>query len=63
MVILIKKWPNGTATLITEMGQVLSTFTTVEDAKSACQEWEDIQNETMEVREINNCAMEQAIGL
>lgn len=62
MVILIKKWPNNTVTLMTEMGQVLSTFTTVEDAKSACQQWEDIQNETMEVRELNNQVLAQAVG-
>ena len=54
MVILIKKWPNHTATLMTEMGQVLSTFSTVEDAKSACHQWEYIQKETMELREFSN---------
>ncbi len=63
MVILIKKWPNDTATLMTEMGQVLFTFSTVEDAKSACHQWEYIQNETMELREFSNNMLQQAVRL
>lgn len=32
----IKEWPDDTASLLTEDGQVIWTFSSVEDAKSAC---------------------------
>lgn len=35
----IKEWPNKTATLLSESGEVLWTFSTVADAEQAYREW------------------------
>ena len=39
MRVFVKEWPNKTATLLTENGQVIWTFDSVALAKSACREW------------------------
>ncbi len=35
----IKAWPDNRATLMTDLGQILMTFPSVEEAASACREW------------------------
>ena len=37
----IKEWPNKTATIMTEDGQVVWTFSSMEEARRACHEWQD----------------------
>lgn len=44
MTFYIKAWPDNTATLMTEIGQILWTFPSVEEAAQACQEWYDINS-------------------
>ena len=39
MRVVIKEWPNRTATLMTEIGQVVWTFSSIELARAACSEW------------------------
>ena len=39
MVFYLKVWPDETATLMTQMGQILWTFPTVEEALAVCREW------------------------
>lgn len=39
MRIVIKEWPNRTATIMTEIGQVVWTFSSVEQARAACRDW------------------------
>jgi len=39
MRVVIKEWPNRTATLMTEIGQVVWTFSSAEHARAACREW------------------------
>jgi hypothetical protein len=39
MKLLIKEWPNKTATVMTETGQVVWTFSNREIARDACQAW------------------------
>ncbi len=42
---LIKEWPNKMATLMTEDGVVLWTFSDVEEARKVWQDWCSLQNE------------------
>jgi hypothetical protein len=39
MKLFIKEWPNKTATIMTENGQVVWTFSNREIARDACQAW------------------------
>jgi len=39
MRLFVKEWPNKTATLMTENGQVVWTFGSVREAWQACREW------------------------
>jgi len=39
MRMVIKEWPNRTATIMTEIGQVVWTFSSTEQARAACREW------------------------
>lgn len=42
MKVFIKVWPNNTATVMTDNGQVLWTFSNVAEARKACREWHSI---------------------
>ena len=37
----IKEWPNKTATILTEDGQIVWTFASMEEARQVCREWQD----------------------
>jgi len=39
MRVFIKEWPNKTATIMTWNGQVIWTYSSVEEARQACEEW------------------------
>jgi len=41
MTFYIKQWPNGNATLMTDTGAVLWTFTSIDEAKNACRDLSD----------------------
>lgn len=45
MYCLIKEWPNKMATLMTEDGVVLWTFSDVEEARKVWQDWCSLQND------------------
>ncbi len=45
MMVLIKEWPNKTATILTENGQVVWTFSNVAAACTACREWQGINTD------------------
>lgn len=45
MYCLIKEWPNKMATLMTEDGVVLWTFSDVEEARRVWQDWCSLQND------------------
>lgn len=47
MYCLIKEWPNKMATLMTEDGVVLWTFSNVEEAHQVWQDWCSLQNDKM----------------
>jgi hypothetical protein len=42
MKVYIKEWANKTATLLTENGEVVWTFSSVSEARQACQDWRSI---------------------
>lgn len=44
MYCLIKEWPNKMATLMTEDGVVLWTFSDIEEARNVWQDWCSFQN-------------------
>lgn len=44
MYCLIKEWPNKMATLMTEDGVVLWTFSNVEEARKVWHDWCSLQN-------------------
>jgi hypothetical protein len=52
MKLFIKVWPNKTATIMTENGQVVWTFSSREIARNACQEWFTALAEKVEYCEI-----------
>jgi hypothetical protein len=52
MKLFIKEWPNKTATIMTETGQVVWTFSNREMARHACQEWFTTLAENVEYCEI-----------
>jgi hypothetical protein len=52
MRVFVKEWPNQTATLLTENGQVIWTFDSVALAKSACREWFSTLAEHTEIFEL-----------
>lgn len=39
MRVVIKEWPDSTATIMTDIGQVVWTFNSAELARSTCREW------------------------
>lgn len=47
MYCLIKEWPNKMATLMTEDGVVLWTFSNVEEARQVWQDWCALQKEKL----------------
>ncbi len=52
MKLFIKEWPNKTATIMTENGQVVWTFSNREIAQHACHEWFRTLAEKVEYCEI-----------
>jgi hypothetical protein len=52
MKLFIKEWPNKTATIITENGQVVWTFSNREIARHACEQWFATLAEKVEYCEI-----------
>ena len=42
MKVYIKEWPNQTATIMTDNGQVIWTFSSMEEAHQACKEWHNL---------------------
>lgn len=40
----IKTWPDDTATLMTDNGQVLWSFHSLDDAVSVCREWYNLND-------------------
>jgi len=45
MYCLIKEWPNKMATLMTEDGVVLWTFSDIEEARKVWKDWCSLQND------------------
>ncbi|MHB8743125.1 MAG: hypothetical protein ACYC9L_08340 [Sulfuricaulis sp.] len=45
MKFFIKEWPDTTATLMTEHGQVIWTFSSMQAAIKACAEWAGDKNQ------------------
>jgi hypothetical protein len=43
--LLIKEWVNRTATVMTENGQVLWTFSSLAAARAACREWQALSGD------------------
>ena len=39
MRVVIKEWPNRTASIMTDIGQLVWTFSSAEMARAACREW------------------------
>ena len=39
MKVYITEWPNKTATILTENGEVIWSFSSVPEARQACDEW------------------------
>lgn len=54
MYCLIKEWPNKMATLMTEDGVVLWTFSDVEEARKVWQDWCSLQNDKIANQMENN---------
>lgn len=48
MMFHIKEWQDGHATLMTETGEVLWTFSSIDEAKRACRDWSNIHRESIE---------------
>lgn len=46
MKFFIKRWPDDTATLMTESGQVIWTFSNMQEAIQGCTEWVGTGEET-----------------
>lgn len=42
MRVFIKEWPNKTATIMSENGQVIWTFSTAAQARQACRAWHNL---------------------
>ncbi len=42
MHVIIKQWPNKTATIMSENGQVIWTFSSVSEARLACSDWHNL---------------------
>jgi hypothetical protein len=42
MQVIIKEWPNKTATIMTDAGQVVWTFSSASEARQACSEWHNL---------------------
>lgn len=64
MYCLIKEWPNKMATLMTEDGVVLWTFSDVEEARRVWRDWCSLQNDKIANQMDNlskSCLSEQNI--
>ena len=48
MKFFIKRWPDDTATLMTESGQVIWTFSSMQEAIQGCTEWAGAHDHTPE---------------
>ena len=48
MKVYIKEWPNKTATLMTENGQVIWTFSSVAEARDVCRAWFRLSDEEVQ---------------
>ena len=42
MRVYIKEWPNRTATIISDTGQVIWTFSSTDEARRACSDWHQL---------------------
>ncbi len=42
MRVFIREWPNRTASIMTENGQVIWTFTNTIQARQACSDWHNL---------------------
>lgn len=42
MQVIIKEWPNRTASIISAAGQLIWTFSTVAQARQACSDWHNL---------------------
>ena len=42
MLLYIKEWPNHSATIMTDNGQVIWTFSSTEEAHQACKDWHNL---------------------
>jgi len=42
MQVIIREWPNKTASIMSENGQVIWTFSTVREARQACSDWHNL---------------------
>ena len=42
MQVIIKEWPNKTASIMSENGQLIWTFSTVHEARQACSDWHNL---------------------
>jgi len=47
MRIYIKEWPNRTATVMSENGQVIWTFSNTTEARRACLDWHGLIDEEL----------------
>jgi hypothetical protein len=42
MLVYIKEWPNKTASILSNNGQVIWTFSSTSEARRACGEWHNL---------------------
>ena len=42
MQVIIREWPNRSASIMTEAGQVIWTFSSVLEARQACSDWHNL---------------------
>ena len=42
MRVIIKQWPNRTATIMSESGQLIWTFSSTDEARRACRDWHNL---------------------
>ena len=54
MKLFVKEWPNKTATLITENGQVVWTFGSVEEARETCKQWYSADSEDLQLDDVSD---------
>ena len=44
MEVVIMEWPNKSATVMTTNGQVVWTFSNIDEARIACRDWQSISS-------------------